>query len=136
MRTFLLVLTVATVGVVWSLERTEAADLQVQIAALRAENSERDALQRERARLQQEAAQRIQRQRDEAERARREHAAAAAQATARSRPAEALMVGEWRSPVSWANRGRTTPSAAIETTLWAAAGGDLATLQNLLHLDD
>lgn len=47
-----------------------------------------------------------------------------------------------RSPVNdemvdasnWKNAGRFTPAAALETTLWAAAGGDLDALANSLVL--
>jgi hypothetical protein len=51
-------------------------------------------------------------------------------------PASALVIGEWRAPTAWQNRGQATAVATIETALWAAAGGDLAALQNLLLLDE
>ena len=35
----------------------------------------------------------------------------------------------------WSNRGAANPRGAIETALWAAAGGDVATLSALLELD-
>jgi hypothetical protein len=36
---------------------------------------------------------------------------------------------------AWRNRGQSSPSAALETTLWAAAGGDVTTMKTLLMLD-
>ena len=35
----------------------------------------------------------------------------------------------------WKNAGRATPAAALETILWAAAGGDMATLEKGLAVD-
>ncbi|HWA24932.1 MAG TPA: hypothetical protein VG734_04585 [Lacunisphaera sp.] len=37
---------------------------------------------------------------------------------------------------AWRNRGARDPVAAVETALWAAAGGDLDTLAGLLALDE
>ncbi len=39
------------------------------------------------------------------------------------------------APAHWKNRGRNTPTDAIETALWAAAGGEIAMLQDCLVLD-
>lgn len=123
-------------SVVWALDRVEVAGLQVQIEALRQENLERDALHRERARLQREAALRAERRRDVIEHAHVDNADDTPRAAPRTPPLTALVVGEWLSSVSWANRGQSTPIAAIETTLWAAAGGDIVALKNLVQLDD
>jgi phage host-nuclease inhibitor protein Gam len=39
------------------------------------------------------------------------------------------------TPISeWKNAGKATPSAAVETVLWAAAGGDVDTIANSLEL--
>jgi len=43
--------------------------------------------------------------------------------------------GEWTPAASWANRGIETPRAALETALWAAAGGDLSTFSSILEFD-
>lgn len=37
---------------------------------------------------------------------------------------------------AWRNAGQTTPEAALETALWSAKEGDLATLAGMLLLDD
>jgi hypothetical protein len=47
-----------------------------------------------------------------------------------------LVAGEWAASSTWANRGQATAPAAIETMLWAAAGGDVASLAALLELED
>jgi hypothetical protein len=39
------------------------------------------------------------------------------------------------APAHWRNRGRSTAADAVETTLWAAAGGDVVLLQECLVLD-
>lgn len=44
-------------------------------------------------------------------------------------------VGEWTSSASWGNRGQATPRAAMETALWAAAGGDVIAMQSVIELD-
>lgn len=49
---------------------------------------------------------------------------------------EALELGEWTPVSAWKNEGRSTPHATMATFLWAAAGGDLATLQAALEFDD
>lgn len=65
------------------------------------------------------------RAREMAERTRR---ATAAIALERSIADEMVPAAEWR------NRGRTTPTDAMETALWAAAGGEVAVLAEMLEL--
>jgi hypothetical protein len=45
---------------------------------------------------------------------------------------ERLTVGKVLSASEWRNAGRATPQGALETTLWAAAGGDIAEFANSL----
>ncbi len=134
MKILMLVLAVATVGAIWDHERDASARLQVQIDTQRQANTEHETLERDRARLQQEAAQRIRSERERAARAPLDSGRAAA-AESSSREFKALIVGEWLSPAAWTNRGQATPTDMIETTLWAAAGGDTATLQQLLLVE-
>jgi hypothetical protein len=132
MKTLLFLIALIVVGVLWGLNRAAATNLQREVNALRVENSELAAVNLERERLQRlhdEATRRVASQRDASQSVR------PAPATAAPAPS-ALVVGEWHAPASWQNRGQATPVAAIETALWAAAGGDLAALQNLLLLDD
>jgi len=49
---------------------------------------------------------------------------------------ESLIRKQDISAEAWRNRGARDPVAALETALWAAAGGDLDTLGGLLSLDD
>jgi len=48
--------------------------------------------------------------------------------------AVSLRPGTWTPASAWRCQGRATPEAAVETMLWAAAGGDLATLKDTLVL--
>jgi hypothetical protein len=48
--------------------------------------------------------------------------------------AGSLMPGIWTSTAAWKNEGRATPEAALETFLWAASGGNVASLKDTLVL--
>jgi hypothetical protein len=58
-----------------------------------------------------------------------------AQRTPLPSPAGRRMRDEALAAESWRNAGRSTPEAVLETTLWAAAGGDVETLTGCLWLD-
>jgi hypothetical protein len=45
-------------------------------------------------------------------------------------------VGEWVPETQWVDCGQSTPRAAVQTMLWASAGGDTVRLATLLHLDE
>jgi hypothetical protein len=45
-----------------------------------------------------------------------------------------LRPGTWAPTSEWKNQGSATPEAAVETMLWAAAGGDVGTLKDTLTL--
>jgi len=45
-----------------------------------------------------------------------------------------LRPGIWAPASTWKNQGRATPEAAVETILWAAAGGDVGKLKDTLVL--
>jgi hypothetical protein len=45
-----------------------------------------------------------------------------------------LRPGAWTPASEWKNQGQATPEAAVETMLWAAAGGDVKTLKDTLAL--
>lgn len=45
-----------------------------------------------------------------------------------------LRPGTWTPAAAWKDQGHATPEAAVETMLWAAAGGDLSALKNTLAL--
>lgn len=53
----------------------------------------------------------------------------------RSDPAEPYEFGRHLRPEQWQNRGFATPENALETVLWAAAGGDLDVLKTALRFD-
>lgn len=139
MKTLLFLLVLAGVGVVWIRERIMAADLRAQIFLAREGNTEARSLARERARLQelqQQTEAQARRARAAIERAPAPAEPAAPQLPAPRPPPTVLTPGEWLPIAAWQNRGRATPTAAVETALWAAAGGDVATLRQLLQLDE
>lgn len=51
------------------------------------------------------------------------------------RPAP-FALGEWTPAAAWSNRGVATSRSAVETALWAAAGGDIATFSSVLEFDE
>ena len=139
MKIILAVVASLTIGALWILEKMEAASLNRQVGVLRQHSGEIEALQRERERLHQfrlgtDELANLQHSAAEHTRIRRE-LAAGEKAVHRGPPAQ-LAIGQWLSPDAWKNRGQATPTMAVETALWAAAGGDVASLKNLLQLDD
>jgi hypothetical protein len=127
------------VGALWILERTEKTGLEREAGALRQHGGEIEALQRERDLLHQ-LRPRVDElgnlQRSAAEHAQIRRELAASETAAHRIPPAQLAPGQWLSPAAWKNRGQATPAATVETALWAAAGGDVASLKSLLQLDD
>jgi hypothetical protein len=129
-------LALAVLAALWTWQRLAAARLGNEIVARQIEQRDFAELQREHARLQamqptpaewenlqHAAAERSQVQRD-----------SVAQPDAAVHRAPALALGEWSAAREWQNQGDLAPHAAVETALWAAAGGDIATLKHLLSL--
>ena len=120
----------ATMGIYWAVERHTTAQLQQQLATFKDRGDEIARLHREHDRLiglqQADIGQRI--VRDDG---RRE-----APDTDRFTNDQGLSLrpGMWTPAAAWKNQGQATPEAAVETMLWAAAGGDLSTLKNTLAL--
>jgi hypothetical protein len=131
-----LALAVAATAGAWLIETRSATRLRAGLAAARSGQRELALLQDERERLlaEQPAADDLAALRQSAaERDRLLHEIAAR--TGHARPAS-FVIGESLPHTAWADRGAATPRAAIETALWAAAGGDLAALKPLLELRD
>jgi hypothetical protein len=138
MKTALLILVLTGVGVTWWTETLTATRLAVELDARRAESREMAALLRERERLRSLAPNEDELgslRRAAAERAQLQ-AALDRQEAEPAPQTPKLTLGDWRPARDWKDRGQTTPHATIETALWAAAGGDVAALRNLLSLDD
>lgn len=121
----------------WWIEAMSTTRLRGEIDAHRSDEVElASALRtRERLRIQLPSASELARLRRAASEAARLHSLVAAAETAHGAPIADFPLGEWMPADQWQNRGHATPDAAIETTLWAAAGGDVATLGNLLSMD-
>ncbi|MDB6095189.1 MAG: hypothetical protein JWM32_2751 [Verrucomicrobia bacterium] len=122
------------VGFWWGLNRSKAVQLQAQLEALHQSDDELAQLRREHERLS-----RLQPSDDELADLRRAVVARATpRVAAQKEPGIAKPIfppGVWIAPGHWENRGRATPDAAVETMLWAAAGGDVAALKNTLEFD-
>lgn len=66
---------------------------------------------------------------------RRQRDGAEAVAVSENLMPDRLSVGQVVPVAEWKNRGANTPPAALETALWAAAGGDVPSFAALLWLD-
>lgn len=139
MKTLLLIVTLVSVGVVWAFNRMTTTNLRAQIERARQENAEVASLQGERERLQRllhDAEERARRDRTAVEFARAQQELADRQKPAHRPPPSSLTFGEWLPTSAWKNRGHATPTATVESALWAAAGGDVAALKDMLQLDE
>lgn len=137
MKTAALLILVAALGIFWAVERFQTNLLRTQLAAVDDRPREIAGLQREQARLralQQGEDKDALLRRIAAERARL-HASAEPSHASSAAP-EPLDEGEWKPVQDWKNCGQATPAATVETTLWAAAGGDVATFKRLIVLSD
>jgi len=119
----------AVAAAVWFDARSSARQLQAQLDSLREQRRELLALQSERARLHGSIAAL------DAAMAEHEHPLETPE-IAKPIPAPApFALGEWMPCAGWSNIGQSTPRAALETALWAAAGGDVIAMQSLLEMD-
>jgi hypothetical protein len=135
-KAFGLVLLGVAAGGWWAFERNANARLQLQLAALQERAGVLAKLQEEQIRLRtlQTSPEEVMRlQREIADRAALAEAAARAEVERANRP---WPVGDWAGPESWSNRGQATPERALETTLWAASGGELKTLKGILTFEE
>lgn len=113
---FLFVVACVALLASWCGQRSEATGLRRQLADQRDHRHEVEVLRREQARLR--------------------ALPRPAGATARATPLPDGLASEtWLPPGAWKNRGCATPAASVETMLWAAAGGEVATLGDMLHFD-
>lgn len=139
MKIVYVLIALVAVGIVWSLEKKSGAVLSAQLDAMQQHSREREALLQERERLRhlQPGTEELAiLQRSATEHGRMQRELAIRETPARRTPPAHLGVGEWLSPTAWKNQGQSTPAATVETTLWAAAGGDIASFKRLLQLDD
>lgn len=131
------ILAAASIGSLWYRERLTTSRLEIEIEARRNGARSADAVLRERDRLralQPSAAELRSLRRAGTERAALQLSAATQDV--RRLPVVKLDLGEWRPASSWKNCGQATPNAAIESMLWAAAGGDVTIVKSLLSISD
>lgn len=125
----------ALVAALWFHERSVARDLAARLSAARAQHRELAVLEAERDRLRAMlpgADELAALQAATAERDRLARELAAREAISKS---STLSLGESKSWRNWENHGQSTPRAALETALWAAAGGDTPAFVRLIELD-
>ena len=137
MKWVFLCVTLGATSVFLALEKSAGTALRAELQYARLQRAELEAQQRESTRLlalQPTPEERSQLQNAVAARADRQRALEAAEHERRE--AQRLAVGEWFPQTQWLNRGQSTPKAAVETMLWASAGGDTEKLAGLLHLDE
>ena len=136
MKWVFLSLTLAVAGVFLALESSAGTVLRAELEHFRLQRAELEAQRRERARLlalQPTSDERSQLQGAVAVRAERQRAIE--NAGHERREAQRFPVGEWVPETQWLDCGQSTPRAAVQTMLWASAGGDTERLTILLHLD-
>jgi hypothetical protein len=117
-------------GIYWAVERHATAQLQQQLATIKDRGEEITRLHREHDRLigLQQADIGVGTVRDEGRRGVSDNDSYSNDQSISLRP------GTWTPAAAWRNQGQATPEAAVETMLWAAAGGDLSNLKNTLAL--
>jgi hypothetical protein len=129
---FLSLMATVVAVAIWFQERSAAVALQARFAALRKQEQQVSGLLAERDRLREKL-----------------RAVAIRTSSPRAAPANrdarlpdapvasaAFVIGTWTSSTAWRNEGQSSPRSTISTLLWAAAGGDLATVQNILEFGD
>ena len=114
-------------------EKTRLAAVNQQLAAAQATTAELERLRADRAAVTQ-----LRAELDSMRRRARESAQAAPREAPATTPASPTpsMVGHTLAYRLWQNAGQATPAAAMETTLWAAAGGEIDALAGMLAFDD
>lgn len=132
-RQFLSFALIVAIGTVWMKSRATALDLQMRLAALTTVrlNMARE-LETERDRLRSAL--------EEVARPQKVDAvtppSSPAQLSQTPAAAHSLALGEWRSAREWRNEGQSTAQSAVATLLWAATGGDVTAMTQLIAYDD
>jgi hypothetical protein len=124
----------ATAGAYWGIERHTTSELRERLEAIRDQRYELTRLRQERNRLL-----RLQPGPGEPQQYGVEVHPSGQDAGIVDEQSDAKTVslkpGLWASASTWRNQGRATPEAAVETMLWAAAGGDVTSMKDTLVLD-
>lgn len=134
MRNILFFAVLALLGLTWMGEKFSASRMAAELARLRQQHDEMSRLLRERGRLYQQRNDAENRQESLPEQT--APAALASPAKPTALPRVTMPLGDWVGVQGWGFRGQATPQASIESALWAAAGGDVAVLKQLLFVSD
>lgn len=134
MKKILFIAALLILGLAWMGEKLSTKRLTAELIRLRQQRAAMAGLLRERDRLSQQL--------NEAEklaRTRQEQAEPAILPSV-AKPEElqrvTLPLGDWVGVRACGFRGQITPQASIESVLWAAAGGDVATLKQILFVSE
>jgi hypothetical protein len=131
--TFAILLLSVGAGIWWGVERNKTTQLRIQLQSAQWVTDEQIRLRWEHVRLlglqSSDEAIAMLRRKTAA------HKSSAQHASDRLPIASTLQPGVWAAATEWKNRGRSTPESALETMLWAAAGGDIQALKATLEFD-
>ena len=134
MKNILFSIALALLGLAWLGEKFSARQMAAELIHLHQQRTEEASLLRERDRLSQRL--------NDAEIGKETQQAqpAPAKSTSAVKPGPSLLatmpLGDWVGVRGCGFRVQATPQASIESALWAAAGGDVATLKKLLFVSD
>jgi hypothetical protein len=120
-------------GACWAIQRNTENHLRARIAAMGVEDGTLARLRREHAKLQ--ALSRANDQRPSAA-SDLNGSIDGGDSGASREGGPSLRIGSWAAPGDWRPCGNATPDAAIESTLFAAAHGDVSSLKATLEFDD
>jgi hypothetical protein len=132
-RAHYLIFAMSTVaGACWAIQRSTEIDLRARLAGLHADDGTLARLRQEHARIQ---ASRNDRDRQQSEAPNLDSSTIGGNEDTLLQSGPSLRIGSWAPPEDWRPCGNATPDAAIESTLCAAAHGDLSSLKATVEFD-
>lgn len=132
MKNILFYIALALLGLVWVCEKFSAGRMTAELIRVRQQHAEMTGLLRERDRLSQRL-----NDAETLEKTPQEQTVPAIPTNAAKREVSlraTMPLGDWLGVRNWGFRGQVTPQATIESALWSAAGGDMATFKQLLFI--
>lgn len=119
-------------GACWAIQRNTEKDLRARLAALHADDGTLARLRQEHARIQ---ASWSDRDRQLSGGSYLDSSTIGGDGATPRQSGPSLRIGSWAAPGDWRPCGNATPDAAIESTLCAAAHGDLSSLKATVEFD-
>lgn len=134
MKRVLLLFVFAVLAALWTQQKLSAGRMAMELTRLHQQQGEVAALLREREHLRQRVS-----EADKSEITAQEFTGLVDQkspARLETGLSPTMPLGDWVGMRAWGFRGQATPQATIESALWAGAGGDVATLRQLLFVSN